>query len=428
MRNPSSRAPRFEAKARADKVGEIHVYDVIGDSWYGITAKQVVQALDGFKREGVKQLEIHVNSVGGSYFDGVTIFNALRRFEGQKTVYVDGLAASAASVVALAGDRIITGAGAMWMIHNPLTFAWGYASDLRKEADKLDTISESALQLYAGRTGQSSEDLRAWMDAETWMTPAEALERGFTHETTEVEPAGDPESVPAQGDDRDEEMNAMTRSFLAQFKHAPPAVAQLLHFASRPEGQAPATVAHDGAEEMPMKNLLKKLGLAENATEAEAMAAVEKMQSEASAASAERSEVMSATGATDARSACATIAGLREKAARADELQAQVAKFASERKQAEIAKLLDEATADGRLTPAKREELTGEKAPSFAAEPETLKTFLGFLEKPAPAPREPAVEPETPKAWAEMSNSEKAAMYAANRELAEKLKAEAEKK
>lgn len=445
MKTPNtSSAPRFSAQARADKVGEIHVYGAIGDSWYGITAKQVIESLDRFKREGVKQIELHVNSPGGSYYDGVAIFNALRRFDGQKTVYVDGMAASAASVVALAGDRIITGAGAMWMIHNPLNIAWGYASDLRKAADVLDALGESALQLYAGRTGQSREDLREWMDAETWMDGKLAQERGFSHETSDV-------PAPAESD---EKMmgDSVVADLLAHFKRAPENAARLLHFAPRPQGQAPATVAPEGDEEKPMKVLMTMLGLAEKATEGEALAALEKLQNESADACAARTIVQAAEGESlesacsklvagynemraaagkpesSSSEACAMIAGLREKAARVDELQAQAAEFETERKQTEIAKMLDDATADGRLTPAKRAEMTGESAPSFAADPATLKVFLDCLPLPAPAPREPETKAPEMKAWAEMSNTDRASLYATNRALAEQMKAESEKK
>ena len=131
-----------------------------------------------------------------------------------------------------------------------------------------------------------------------------------------------------------------------------------------------------------MKNLLAKMGLSETATEAEALVAFERLQSE-------RAELVAATGAADATSAAATIAGLRAKASRADELQAQITKLEAAQRQAEVTALLDEATADGRLTPAKRVELTAADAPGFARDPAALKVFLGCLQKAAPAPREP---------------------------------------
>ncbi len=174
---------RLEAKKSdgAGKTGELFIYDVIGADWFGgISAKDVARALESLR--GVEQLNIYINSPGGDVFDGVAIYNQIRRFEGKKTVFVDGLAASAASVIALAGDTVITAQNAMWMIHHPWTIALGSAPDFRKVADELDKISGVLIETYAARTKQTPKDIRAWMDDETWMTADEAMERGFTDE------------------------------------------------------------------------------------------------------------------------------------------------------------------------------------------------------------------------------------------------------
>lgn len=399
----------FALKAGNYDVGELRIYDVIGEGFFGggISSESVAKSLDGFKG---KSLHVYVNSPGGNAYDGIAIYNAIKRFPGEKVVHVDGLAASAASLIAMAGDRIVTAPNAMWMIHEASTFVGGNAAALRKRADAVEKLSDGYCDTYCRRTGQSAEDVRRWMADETWMNAAEAKARGFTDEISDEEP----ETVHAE--------NSAAAAVFAQFAKAPAEAARFLNLAPA------APKAAESGKEPKMKNLLKQLGLAENATEAEAMAAVEKMQGEASAASAERSAMLSATGEADVRSACATIAGLKEKAASAAELQAKFAALEVERKQTEIAKLLDEATADGRLTPAKRARITGEEGEPFNSDPVSLRKYLNLLDKPAPAPREPEVKAPEVKAWAEMSNVERAAMYASNREQAEKLKAESEKK
>lgn len=172
---------RLDRRLRADVSGDsakLYLYDAIGsDGWGGgIAPKDVISALD---KCGGKPLDIFVNSPGGDVFDGVAIYNALRRYGNTKTVHVDGLAASAASLVIMAGDRIECAHNAQVMIHDPWAFAMGAAVDLRKTADLLEQTGETLVSTYASRTKQTPEDLRAWMAAETWMTAQEALARGF---------------------------------------------------------------------------------------------------------------------------------------------------------------------------------------------------------------------------------------------------------
>ncbi len=194
-RFPSPVGKPFAAAKKA-KTAELYIYDAIGfDPWSetGIAPQHVVDALAEAK--GAERLDIHINSPGGFVFDGIAIYNALRGFEGQKTVYVDGLAASIASIVALAGDKVITNEGASWMIHDPMggVFSFGTADQIEDDAAKtvkaLRNIRENLLDIYTNATGQPLSRISAWMSGETWMTPAEALERGFTDEITKQEAA-----------------------------------------------------------------------------------------------------------------------------------------------------------------------------------------------------------------------------------------------
>jgi len=132
----------------------------------------------------VKQINIYINSYGGSVFEGTAIFNQLKRHPAQKTVYVDGFACSVASVIAMAGDKIIMPKNTMMMIHNMWNVTAGNAKQLRKAADDLDTIMEGNRQAYLQKTGDklTEEKLIELLDAETWLTAEQCLEYGLCDE------------------------------------------------------------------------------------------------------------------------------------------------------------------------------------------------------------------------------------------------------
>lgn len=169
---------KFFAKA-SQKKAELYIYDSIGGGWFddGITAKSVKDALAEFTPGS--ELDVFINSPGGSVFEGLAIYNQLLRWSGKKRVQVDGIAASIASVVMMAGDEILMADASTTMIHRPWGMSAGTAEDMRKYADSLDKIDETLLNVYADRTGASKADIRQWMDAETWMNADEAVERGF---------------------------------------------------------------------------------------------------------------------------------------------------------------------------------------------------------------------------------------------------------
>ncbi len=120
--------------------------------------------------DGVTKINVHINSGGGSVFGGIAIYNILKRYNAEITVYVEGLAASIASVIAMAGDRIIIPKNAQMMIHKPSSIAWGNADDMRKEADILDGCQKVILNTYMQHTkeGVTPEQINALIDAETW--------------------------------------------------------------------------------------------------------------------------------------------------------------------------------------------------------------------------------------------------------------------
>src|SRR5690606_16890660 len=128
----------------------------------------------------------YINSPGGDVFAGQAILSMLKRHSARKVVYVDGLAASAASIVAMAGDTIRMPRNAMMMIHNAWTITAGNANDLREVADALDRVSETMIAAYAEKTGLDRDEIKALLDAETWMTAEEAVEKGFANEIEEA--------------------------------------------------------------------------------------------------------------------------------------------------------------------------------------------------------------------------------------------------
>jgi ATP-dependent Clp protease, protease subunit len=200
-RNSEVNAAAFPGIRAAVKDSEltIEVYGVIGMSFWedGITASQVSEQLSAAAGKA-SSVKVRINSPGGSCFEGVTIYNLLRSCGLPVTTVVDGLAASAASIIAMAGDKIQMGQGTMLMIHPAWMMAAGSADDLRKEADILDKITGQMVGIYAKRSGQKADAIAALVALETWMTPDEALEIGFADEMTDEQ--GDTASVAAAFD------------------------------------------------------------------------------------------------------------------------------------------------------------------------------------------------------------------------------------
>lgn len=130
--------------------------------------KDVQDFLD--QLDGVSKINVHINSGGGSVFGGIAIYNILKRHNAEIVVYVEGLAASIASVIAMAGDKIIVPANAQMMIHKPSSITWGNADDMRKEADILDGCQKVILNTYMqhAKDGVTAEEINALIDAETW--------------------------------------------------------------------------------------------------------------------------------------------------------------------------------------------------------------------------------------------------------------------
>jgi ATP-dependent protease ClpP protease subunit len=184
---------------------EVLIYDEIVA--YGVSAKGFLAEL-GALPDGVP-VDLRLNSPGGSVFDAVAIYNALQRHDGTITVWIDGVAASAASYVAMAGDEIVMPANAFLMIHDPSGLVMGTAADMREMADTMDKIAGGMVRGYAARSGRTEEEIAALMAAETWFDAEAALEAGLA--TRMIEPV----RIAASFD-------------VARFRNAPPALAEAI--------------------------------------------------------------------------------------------------------------------------------------------------------------------------------------------------------
>jgi ATP-dependent Clp protease, protease subunit len=168
---------------KADDKAEIFIYEQIGEDWWtggGVTAKKFA---DDLKALGdVKSLDIRINSPGGDVWEANAIYTLLNQHKATKNVFIDGLAASAASYISMAGDTIAIAEHGQFMIHNAWGLAIGNANELRAMAGLLDGIDTSIRLIYQKRTGQSDQKLKDWMDAETWFSGKEAVDNGFATE------------------------------------------------------------------------------------------------------------------------------------------------------------------------------------------------------------------------------------------------------
>ena len=172
----------YSIKAKANDTAEISIYDEIG--YWGITAKSFSKDLKALGNN-LKQINLHIHSPGGDVFDGIAIYNLLKNHPANVTVYIDGLAASMASVIAMAGNEVIMPENAMMMIHKPWGIQGGDAEDMRKYADLLDKVENTLIPAYASKTGKTPEELAEMLSAETWLNGKECVEQGFADKLAE---------------------------------------------------------------------------------------------------------------------------------------------------------------------------------------------------------------------------------------------------
>lgn len=204
------------AGVRALAVGDnvITMFDVVGEDYWsggGITAKSVSAQLRAI---GDRPVEVQINSPGGDMFEGFAIYNVLREHPQAITVKIMGMAASAASIVAMAGDTIEIGASSFVMIHNCEVVAIGNRHDMQETADWMAPFDAAMRDVYAARTGQSADDCAKWMDAETYMSGSVAIERGFADALLPADQMTVDENAKAN-DRKVNELRAMEQTLMA---------------------------------------------------------------------------------------------------------------------------------------------------------------------------------------------------------------------
>lgn len=176
-------AKKFEIKNVSQTKAEILIYDQIGEDWFGggITAENFTKELNNIPKT-VNLIEVRINSPGGSVFEGYTIYNRLKQHKAEVHVYVDGMAASIASIIALAGDKVHMSEVAQMMIHKPSVMAWGNSKDFEDMIERLDTIENQLIKIYHNKTGLDYTELQNMLAKETWFTSEQALDFGFADE------------------------------------------------------------------------------------------------------------------------------------------------------------------------------------------------------------------------------------------------------
>ncbi|EKS8371201.1 head maturation protease, ClpP-related [Bacillus thuringiensis] len=206
----------FQAEAKADSL-DITMYGDIGESWWSdsTSAVDIERALQA---TAANVINIHLNSPGGDVFDGIAIYNQLKNHPAKVIIHVDGLAASAASIIAMAADELIMNTGSMLMIHEASTWTWGTKLDIRKTLNALEGIDKSIADIYMTRYKGERSEMDTMIANETWFTANEAVEMGLAHQVNEQ--VEDNDVV-----DPEEFKNHVLQKFRNQKKQSEPIVA-----------------------------------------------------------------------------------------------------------------------------------------------------------------------------------------------------------
>lgn len=230
----------YRIKNKDDDSTDVYVYDVIG-GWFGVEASSFVKELNDIT---TSKVNVRINSPGGDVYDSIAIYNALLAHPASVTVYIDSLAASGASVIAMAGEKVIMMPGSQMMIHDALMYTAGNAEQLREDADFLDRQSDNISGFYALKAGGTPKEWRDRMLAETWMFAQEAIDLGLADE---IYPSG----KATETDDEDVEVEDSERKEITaklHFKH--PLANRGFNYAGRqrapkPEPSAAAKKPHE---------------------------------------------------------------------------------------------------------------------------------------------------------------------------------------
>lgn len=179
----------FKIRNKTTTVSEIIIYKDIGkNAWWDemLSAEDFAKELNDIP-DTVNTLEVRINSNGGDVFEGITMYSRLLNHPAEVHVYVDGIAASIASIIAMAGDKIFMNVGSTIMIHKPWTFALGNSDDLENTIQRLEDVEDRLINIYRKKTGIERDELRQMLRDETWMDHNQAIEKGFATELMDEE-------------------------------------------------------------------------------------------------------------------------------------------------------------------------------------------------------------------------------------------------
>ena len=164
----------YNIQNKAGKPADVYIFDEIGT--YGITAQEFITDIKDLKDTPIN---LRINSLGGDVFDGMAMYNVIKRREAKTTVYIEGIAASIATIISLGADEVVMAENSLFMIHNAWGGTMGEAKDMRKTAETLEKITGELTDIYRKKTGLSYDALAEMMDEETWLNANEALDMGF---------------------------------------------------------------------------------------------------------------------------------------------------------------------------------------------------------------------------------------------------------
>jgi ATP-dependent Clp endopeptidase proteolytic subunit ClpP len=317
---------RFENRSKSE--ADVYIYDAIG-GWFGVSSGEFVKELRDLD---VDRITVHINSPGGDAFDGIAILNTLRSHKASITTVVEGLAASAASYIAMGGDEVVMADNSEMMIHDASGLCFGTAADMEWTRDALNKLSDNIAAIYADKAGGSAEMWRDVMRAETWYSAQEAVDAGLA------------DRVDRGKDDAGAAKNRFDLSFFA--------------YAGRAKAPAPKTPAASGSTTPPegsptvaftdeqIQTMRQKLGVKDDADEATILGALDEALQEA----ADGKPAASADDATWKNEAARLSSELAETKAELAGIKATDARKAK-------AAFFAEMTGSGRLKPADRAEL-----------------------------------------------------------------------
>jgi ATP-dependent protease ClpP protease subunit len=325
---------------------DVYVYDDIG-GWFGLTADDFVRdvaALD------VDQIVLHLNTPGGDAMEGVAIANVLRAHKAKVVVRVDGIAASAGSVVAMAGDEVVMSIGSELMIHDPWGYAVGDAVAIESYGRRLGTTGNALASTYAAKAGGTTEEWRARMQAETWYTAQEAVDAGLADRVAAADEkaTADGEQITPGGSggsfwDMWDTLKSPDRHDLSMYNYA-----GRTH-APAPSKQTKEVMNAVEFTDAQLTQIRTDLGLPEDADQDAVVAALSK----ATSAETDDADAPPAVGTPTATSGTVTVdaealASLRRQAERGEQAMAR-------QEQEDRENLVSAAVADGRIPPARRE-------------------------------------------------------------------------